>query len=230
MAGYILLEGGQEFSGGMSEPDRRAIQLAGGPDVPIGIIPAAAAPDNNHEHAGSTGKRWFNHLGARDVSILPLIDRVSADRPSVLAELGRDKLIFLLGGFTHYLAQSLIGSRGWQAILAANRGGAVVAGSSAGAMVLCEYYYNPENSQVYLGLGLVPNACVMPHHNSFGKLWAPRLAALLPRGVLIGLDEHTGIINDGNGGAWRVYGSGAVTLYRQGQPARYSAGKEFSLE
>jgi cyanophycinase len=230
MAGYILLEGGAEFSDGMAEPDRRAIQLAGGVHAPIGIIPAAAAPDNNHERAGSFGKRWFNNLGAKDVTLLPLIDRASADRPSILAELGREKLIFLLGGFTHYLGQSLIGSRGWQAILAAYQQGAVVAGSSAGAMVLCEFYYNPENSQVNLGLGLVPNACVLPHHNSFGKRWAARLAALLPRAVLIGLDEQTGIINDGVGGAWQVYGAGAVTLYRQGQPTRYRAGAEFLLE
>ncbi len=46
MAGYILLEGGAEFGGLMSEPDLRAIQLAGGPDAPISIIPTAAAPDN----------------------------------------------------------------------------------------------------------------------------------------------------------------------------------------
>ncbi|WP_345105299.1 hypothetical protein [Candidatus Villigracilis vicinus] len=33
--GYLLLEGGAEFGGRMSEPDLRAIELAGGVDAPI---------------------------------------------------------------------------------------------------------------------------------------------------------------------------------------------------
>ena len=37
--GYILLEGGAEFGGEMAAADRRAIELAGGPGAPIGIIP-----------------------------------------------------------------------------------------------------------------------------------------------------------------------------------------------
>ena len=57
MQGYLLLEGGAEFGGRMSEPDRRAIELAGGPGAPISIIPTAAAPDNNHQRAGRNGVR-----------------------------------------------------------------------------------------------------------------------------------------------------------------------------
>jgi len=64
MTGYLLLEGGAEFGGKMAEPDRRAIELAGGPDVIISIIPTAAAPDNNHQRAGSNGVNWFKSLGA----------------------------------------------------------------------------------------------------------------------------------------------------------------------
>jgi hypothetical protein len=37
--GYILLEGGAEFGGSMAIPDRRALELAGGLDVRISIIP-----------------------------------------------------------------------------------------------------------------------------------------------------------------------------------------------
>lgn len=59
MQGYLLLEGGAEFGGLMSEPDRRAIELAGGPGAPISIIPTAAAPDNNHQRAGNNGVNWF---------------------------------------------------------------------------------------------------------------------------------------------------------------------------
>ena len=59
---------------------------------------------------------------------------------------------------------------------------------------------------------------MIPHHNTFGKGWAPKLAAMLPGVVLIGIDEQTGMIDDGPQGLWTVYGKGAVTLYREGVP------------
>jgi len=228
--GYIVLEGGAEFGGRMAEPDRRAIELAGGPSARISVVPAAAAPDHNHERAGGNGVRWFQSQGARSVAALPLIDRASADDPAVAGALRESRLIYLLGGFTHYLGQTLAGSASWQAILDAYHAGAVVAGSSAGAMVLCEHYYDPQNGRVVAGLGLVPSTCVLPHHNTFGKGWAPRLGALLPESVLIGLDERTGMIDDGVDGAWRIYGQGDVTLYRRGQATTHRAGGEFGLE
>jgi cyanophycinase len=227
--GYILLEGGAEFGGRMADPDRRAIELAGGPGARISIVPAAAAPDHNHQRAGGNGARWFASLGATQVAALPLTDRASAGDRGIADALRASRLIYLLGGFTHYLGQTLSGSAAWQAMLDAHAAGAVIAGSSAGAMVLCEHYYDPERGRVVGGLGLVPNACVLPHHNTFGKGWAARLGALLPDSVLLGIDERTGVLNDGAGGAWRVYGQGAVTLYRGGQAVAYGAGEEFAL-
>lgn len=224
MSGHLLLAGGAEFGGRMAEPDRRAIELAGGPAARIRIIPAAAAPDNNHQRAGANGVRWFRSLGATDAVALPLTDQASAGRADVVADLRAAQLIYLLGGFPHYLGQTLTGSQGWQAALAAHAAGALIAGSSAGAMVLCEHYYDPQAQRIERGLGLLPNACVLPHHNTFGQAWAPRLRALLPSATLIGIDEHTALIDDGPGNAWRVYGPGAVAVYRSGGAQVYQAG------
>src|SRR5215204_15685 len=141
--GYLLLEGGAEFGGRMREPDLKAIELAGGFDAPVRIIPTAAAPDNNHERAGNNGIRWFQSLGAKDVGSLPLTDKASANDESIAKSLREAKLIYILGGFTGYLGETLKGSAAWQAVLEAYATGAVVAGSSAGAMVLCEFYYDP---------------------------------------------------------------------------------------
>ena len=230
MEGYILLEGGAEFGGQMSEPDRRAIELAGGPDALISIIPTAAAPDNNDQRAGRNGVNWFKSLGATDVESLPLIDKASANDPAIANQVSQSRLIYLLGGFTGYLAETLKDSASWQAMLNAYSNGAVIAGSSAGAMVLCQYYYDPGRSQIVEGLGLLPNTCVLPHHNTFGKGWAQRMTVYLPNAVLLGIDEQTGMLDDGDGGrkiGWRVYGQGAVTLYRNGQPTIYKAGESF---
>jgi cyanophycinase len=213
----------------MSEPDTRALALAGGVDVRVVIIPAAAAPDHNDKRAGQNGVRWFRSLGATRVSSLPLVNGASANDSEIVDALQRAHLIYLLGGFTHYLGQTLANSKAWQAVRKAHQAGAVVAGSSAGAMVLCEKYFHHMDGEARNGLGLVPEACVLPHHNTFGKRWASRLSNLLPDFILIGIDEETGMIDDGPDGRWQVYGNGSITLYRGGRPAQYEPGNVFSL-
>src|SRR3569832_798076 len=140
--GYLLLEGGSEFGGRMRDPDLKAIELAGGFEAPIRIIPTAAAPDHNHQRAGNNGIRWFQSLGARDVVTLPLTDKASANEESIAKALRDAKLIYMLGGVPGYLGETLRGSLAWAATLEAYRNGAVIAGSSAGAMVMCEFYYD----------------------------------------------------------------------------------------
>jgi len=227
--GYLLLEGGAEFGGQMREPDLRAIELAGGFDAPIRIIPTAAAPDNNHERAGNNGIRWFQGLGARDVLSVPLITKIRADDKNIAQSLREAKLIYLLGGFTHYLGQTLKDSLAWQSALEAYQNGAVIAGSSAGAMVMCQFYFDPSAGKVHKGLNLVPNSLVLPHHNTFGKSWAPKLLKKLPQVTLIGIDEQTGMINDGKNNSWEVYGRGVVTIYRNEEVTIHRSGKSFSV-
>ena len=225
--GYLLLEGGAEFGGRMRDPDLKAIELAGGFDAPIRIIPTAAAPDNNHQRAGNNGIRWFQSLGAKDVGSLPLIDKASANDESIAKSLRKARLIYMLGGFTGYLGETLKGSNAWQAVLEAYATGAVVAGSSAGAMVMCEFYYDPSRGQMIEGLNLVPNSLVLPHHNTFGKSWASRLLEI-SRVTLVGIDEGTGMIDDG-AGTWTVYGAGDVTLYRNQKVEIHPTGRSFSV-
>lgn len=225
--GYLLLEGGAEFGGRMREPDRKAIELAGGPDAPVRIIPTAAAPDNNHQRAGNNGIRWFQGLGAKDVGSVPLIDKATANDENIARSLREAKLIYMLGGFTGYLGETLKDSAAWEAVREAYANGAVVAGSSAGAMVMCEFYYDQNQGQVISGLNLVPNSLVLPHHNTFGKSWASRLLEIA-QVMLIGIDEQTGMIDDG-AHTWNVYGAGNVTIYQHRQVETYPPGTSFSV-
>jgi cyanophycinase len=229
MRGYILLEGGAEFGGQMAEPDKRAIELAGGFDAQVSIIPTAAVPDNNHHRAGQNGVRWFKSLGAKHVSSLPLIDRASADHIDIVSALRRSRLIYLLGGFPRYLAQTLAGTVSWKAMLESYATGAVIAGSSAGAMILCRRFYDPGAQRIEEGLNLVPGACLVPHHDTFGKKWVSSLTASLQDDMIVGVDEQTGLIDDGAKGEWTIIGKGSVTLYKKGRMITRRSGETLSL-
>ena len=226
--GYLVLEGGAEFGGRMSEPDLRAIELAGGFDAPIAILPTAAAPDNNHKRAGSNGVKWFQSLGAKNVFSIDVIDSKSANDSGLAKQIRDSKIIYLLGGFPRHVGETLKGSLCWSAALEAFDNGAVIAGSSAGAMVMCEYYNDPYEQKLLPGLNLVPDACVLPHHNNFGKKWAGQLREMLPDATLIGIDERTGMIS-GPAGEWIVHGGGEVTLYRGVSTVGYGRGAAFQL-
>jgi cyanophycinase len=197
--------------------------------VPISIIPTAAAVDNNHRRAGNNGVNWFRSLGATHVEALPIIDKASANDTAIATCIRQSHLIYLLGGSPSYLGGILANSASYHAMLAAYEAGAVLAGSSAGAMVLCQYYFDLARRRIVEGLNFVPNTCVLPHHNTFGKDWASALAQLLPHAVLLGIDERTGMLDDdaGRKTGWRVYGQGAVTVYRSGKPTIYTAGQTF---
>jgi cyanophycinase-like exopeptidase len=96
-------------------------------------------------------------------------------------------------------------------------------------MVLCEHYYDPYEKKLLRGLNLIPSSCVLPHHNNFGRSWAKPLIQQMPNSTLIGIDEHTGMINDTDG-TWHIHGAGKVTLYQDGKVVVHIRSKAFYLE
>jgi cyanophycinase len=226
-AGLLLLEGGAEFKGRMAEADRAALQAAGG--RPVTIVPAAAVPEGGQEQAGRNGVDWFRALGATEVRSTGWVEGESARDPAIARAVRDSNLIFLPGGSPRYLAEALQGSPVWEAIAAAHASGAVVGGSSAGAMVLCGVFYDPVDQRVRAGLGLLPGICILPHYDTFGRTWVHTLHRAAAGVLLVGIDEETGIVNDGPDGRWTVYGKGAVTLHGPDGEAVYRGGKQLAL-
>ncbi len=220
--GGLLLEGGSEFQGQMEEPDRQAIALTGKKGTEICIIPTAAAPDNNHINAGENGVRWFQSLGVKNVRSLPIIDTASANDKTLAEILINADLIYLLGGYPGYLEESLRETLCWSAILKAYKRGAVLAGSSAGAMVMCEWFLNPENKELQHGLGVIPNMIVIPHHENIGKQWVELIQKQLPQVTIVGIDEQTGMIRKHGEEQWNVYGKGSITVYHDNNTQKHT--------
>ena len=117
----------------------------------------------------------------------------------------------------------LKGSLVFEALANAWRHGAVVAGSSAGAMVLVDPMVDPRGGAFTVGLGLVEQLAVVPHHDSgsFTPLLAD--AGTCPGGLPIaGIPERTALIRDPDG-SWRSAGEGHVTVYLDGVEAGLGA-------
>jgi cyanophycinase-like exopeptidase len=83
---------------------------------------------------------------------------------------------------------------------------------------------------VVKGLSLLQATSIVPHFNNFGRTWIDRLQKELPSASLIGIDEETGMINDGPAGTWSVYGGGAVVICRGHQTERFGAGERLDVE
>ena len=227
--GILLLEGGCEFQGKMEEPDRKALTLAGGKNAKVVIIPTAAAPDNNSKRAGNTALKWFGKLGAKNISALPIIDNESANDPELSAELDRANLIYILGGFPGYLDHTLKESHCLDAIWCAYQKGAVLAGSSAGAMVLCDWYFDPTVKEIKKGFGIQKDVILIPHHDTFGRSWHSLYFDKISDILCIGIDEQTGMMRQADLHRWTVYGKGGVTLYLKTSIASYKTGQTFQL-
>jgi cyanophycinase len=228
--GILLLEGGCEFQGKMEELDKKALALAGDQDAKVVIIPTAAAPDNNSERAGNMAMEWFRTLGARHISALPIIDKKSADDPELAAELDGANLIFILGGFPGYLEHTLRKSRCFDAIWRAYQRGAVLAGSSAGAMVLCEWYFDPAVKEIKKGFGVLNDVILIPHQDTYGGSWRSLYGDKISSIPCIGIDEQTGMINQYGPNQWTVYGKGKVTLYLKPSVKSYKPGQSFQFQ
>jgi len=111
----------------------------------------------------------------------------------------------------------------WRAIHAAWRGGAALAGCSAGAIALSAMVRSVRGTGAPTrpALGVVPGVAVIPHFDRLMR-WAPQIAtdaaASTPPGVtLVGVDEDTAVVGDGV--RFTVRGRQSAWLLRAGRDA-----------
>jgi cyanophycinase-like exopeptidase len=191
--------------------------------IRVVILPTAAArglPDR----AAATGRAAFERRAAAStrhvtVEVARVVDAASAADPREVERLADADLIHLPGGDPDLIPGILAGTPALDAIDAAWRRGAVIAGASAGAMALAEWTWTPKGG--IHGLGLVRGLAVVPHYDDIRRTsWQNTLDELAPGGIgYLGLDERTGIISapDRNGErGWVVAGPGAVYWFARG--------------
>ena len=190
----------------------------------VRILPTAAR--ENPLLAAQNGIRYFQRFGA-DAGAVNILNRPDAHDPSLVSILEEGDLFYFAGGDPAFLLEAFQDSPAWKEITRLWRGGRMLAGSSAGAMILGEKMWDPGEGW-RKGLGLLPRLAVIPHHKTLASRWGIREMLLsLPAGFfLAGIDEATAL----SGPPWRVLGIGEVTLYQAGQtppaPRVFKAGQK----
>jgi cyanophycinase len=213
--GSVMAIGGNESKrGARSSILGRFIDRAGGEDARIVVIPSAS---ESPRLRAKTYERIFRRLGAAEVRAVHAEHVVtSEDREAIRNATG----IFVTGGDQVRLMECLRATHCIEPIRETVRGGAVYAGTSAGAsaasqiMIACG---EGELVELGEGLGLVPDVIIDQHFAERQRLSRLMIAATSKRLVGVGVDEDTAIVWDGHSGHVMVHGVGTVTMIDRSQ-------------
>ncbi len=227
--GWIVPVGGAEKKDDNPVILRRFIDICGGANARIAVIPTAS----ELEDTGARYQRLFLELGAGEALSLDYRRRIDTSNPEPLAWLSEATGVFLTGGNQLRITTILGGTAVARAIRSINAAGVSVGGTSAGAAVLSEHMVafgesgsTPVAGQVTLapGLGLTNRVVIDQHfreRDRIGRLLAA--LALNPFAVGVGLDEDTAAFIDPDD-VIHVVGSGAVTVIDANQLEHSSMG------
>jgi cyanophycinase len=235
MPGPVALIGAGEFLPAMADFDQGLLHSTGRTRPRVVILPTASYPDGEEVFTrwAAMGVAHFGSLGAEVEPVL-VRDRAGADDGAAAQAVGEADLIYLSGGKPTHLMDALDGTAVGRALTAAHERGAILAGCSAGAMVLAGNTFDfrfrlmPWLMRWRDGLGFVPDASVVPHYDAWPEPLSALIALQAPRGsVVLGIDEETAAV--GRDGAWQVHGRSRVTVWRGHRRERYRAGEVFRI-
>ncbi|KAF4551238.1 Hypothetical protein D9617_14g076950 [Elsinoe fawcettii] len=196
---------------------QRIIDLAGGPDAPIVVVPTAGGEPTYDQNFSSA--QAFRRLGATKVTVLHTYDPAVADTDEFVAPLLEAKGIFFGGGRQWRLVDAYAGTRSereFQAVL--DRGG-VISGSSAGASIQGSFLARGDtaNNQIMIGdhtvgFGYLKNTAIDQHvlvrNRQFDMF---DILKVYPELLGVAIDEDTALIVNKNDAV--VFGSTYAIIY-----------------
>ena len=208
--GFIIPIGGGEEKFKNPEILDRFIELCGGKEARIGVIPTAS----ELEDTGRNYEKLFRRIGVKHARVLNFISREDCQSGEDVEYINKCDGVFMTGGNQLRLSTTLGGTAVAQLIRRRHAEGMHVAGTSAGAAFMPEHMIaggmegstpHPDMVTMAPGLGLTKAFII----DRLGGL----LTALAynPFAVGIGLDEDTAaFIRPGD--AFEVVGSGGITV------------------
>ncbi|MBI4951852.1 MAG: cyanophycinase [Myxococcales bacterium] len=215
--GLLMAIGGAEDKLGSRLVLSELVARAGGRGAVIAVFPTASQMPGE---LGDTYTAIFRDLGAT-AHVVQIDSRADGEAPAHLELLSHVSAIFFTGGAQGRIVTLLGGTPLATAIRRAHRRGVLVAGTSAGASVVCEHMiaqgkrgYAPRRESVTLapGFGLTKRLIIDQHfaqRHRIGRLFSA--VALNPYLIGVGIDEDTAITLDAQDHL-RVLGRGTVTV------------------
>jgi cyanophycinase len=215
--GYIIPIGGAEEKFHNPEILDRFIDVCGGKDARIAIIPTAS----ELEDTGRNYEKLFRKIGVRHAQVLQIETREDCQDSEHTDYIEKSDGVFMTGGNQLRLSTTLGGTPVAQTIRRRNAAGMHVAGTSAGAAFMPEHVIaggdegstpSPDMVTMAPGLGLTNNFIIDQHFRQRDRLGRLLTAlAYNPFAIGIGLDEDTAaFIRPGDD--LEVVGSGGITI------------------
>ena len=205
--------------GNMQDPAivKRFIDLAGGPDAPIVIIPTAG-DDDEYDNYWSGLKQWREN-GAKNLTVIHTRDRKVADTDVFVKPIKTARGVFFGGGRQWRLADSYLNTLTQKEIQGVLNRGGVVGGSSAGASILSSFMVRGDTKgnetmigDHTVGMGFLKNAAVDQHvlrrNRQFDML---EVIDKHPDLLGISIDENTAIVVQGD--QFDVIGQSYAIIY-----------------
>jgi cyanophycinase len=205
--------------GAMQDPAiiKRFLELAGGLDAPIVVIPTAGGADEYDQNW--SGLQQFRNAGATRLTVLHTKDRTRADSEEFVRPIREARGVFFTGGRQWRLADSYLNTLTHRALNDLLERGGVIGGTSAGASIQGSFLVRGDTKGAETmigdhveGLGFMRNVGIDQHllkrNRQFDLL---ELVSKYPNLLGIGIDEDTAIVVQGD--EFDVIGQSYVVIY-----------------
>ncbi len=213
-SGHLVIVGGGKLDDSIFQ---RVVDLAGGNDASIVVIPTAGGEKSYDDNAA--GADTFRRLGVKNVKVLHTCDRDIADSDDFAKPLSDARGVWFGGGRQWRLVDSYAGTRTERAFWGVLERGGVIGGTSAGATIQGSFLArgDTQNNQVMMGdhqqgFGFVKNIAIDQHvlaRNRQFDMFSIRNAH--PELLGIGIDENTALVVSKNEA--EVIGASCVLVY-----------------
>jgi cyanophycinase len=205
--------------GALSDPEivDAFIELSGGPDAPIVVIPTAGA-DLDYDDSFRR-LQLFRDRGATNLTVLHTRDRSEADTEAFVAPIREAGGVWFTGGRQWRLADSYLGTRTEAALWDLLARDGVIGGSSAGATIQGSYLARGDTRTNTImmgdheeGFAFLRDTAIDQHllarNRQFDLI---EVIEARPELLGIGLDENTAILVRGD--QFSVIGESYVAIY-----------------
>ena len=228
MSGLLALLGGQEHTPGCEPIDRRLLEEARRERPVVTVVLAATRPRRRSYKVAEALSYW-RPFG---VEVRFALAGGADEQVASLDALDDPDLIVLTGGHPWLLHARLEGTAVQRRIMELWQAGVAVAGSSAGAIALCEWrqFLQPPHPLrlARAAFGCVPGTAASPHYDRYGfRHWVAQVQRRHPALRVLGLTDQTALI--GRDGEFRVHGRDLVTVVEQREATSYRPGQVVTL-